>query len=78
MKLTNRKRGRKVRFARNTAKGAKKAAKGTAVYKVGKGVAKRTPIVRRLPIVAAIGLAGLLAARAARGFGGQSTPAPAP
>jgi hypothetical protein len=44
----------KVKTASKAAKGAKKAAKGTAAYQV----AKRTPIVRRVPLV----LAGAAAA----------------
>ena len=47
----------KVKAASKAAKGAKKAAKGTAAYQV----AKRTPIVRRVPLV----LAGAGAAAAA-------------
>ena len=44
----------KFKAAGKAAKGAKKAAKGTAVYQV----AKRTPMVRRVPLV----LAGAAAA----------------
>jgi hypothetical protein len=44
----------KFKAASKAAKGAKKAAKGTAAYQV----AKRTPIVRRVPLV----LAGAAAA----------------
>lgn len=44
----------KVKAASKAAKGAKKAAKGTAAYQV----AKRTPLVRRVPLV----LAGAAAA----------------
>ena len=44
----------KVKAASKAAKGAKKAAKGTAAYQV----AKRTPVVRRVPLV----LAGAAAA----------------
>jgi hypothetical protein len=44
----------KLKAASKAAKGAKKAAKGTAAYQV----AKRTPIVRRVPLV----LAGTAAA----------------
>jgi len=39
----------KLQAVKKTAKGAKKAAKGTAAYQV----AKRTPVVKRIPIVAA-------------------------
>ena len=37
----------KLKAVSKTAKGAKKAAKGTAVYQA----AKRTPLVKRIPIV---------------------------
>ncbi|HEX4691779.1 MAG TPA: hypothetical protein VH276_13880 [Solirubrobacteraceae bacterium] len=37
----------KLKAVSKTAKGAKKAAKGTAVYQT----AKRTPLVKRIPIV---------------------------
>jgi len=43
--------------ARGAAKGARKAAKGTAVYQV----AKRTPVVKRIPVILA-GAAGATAA----------------
>ena len=43
----------KVQAARKAAKGAKKAAKGTAAYQV----AKRTPIVKRIPIILGAGAA---------------------
>jgi hypothetical protein len=36
--------------SKGAAKGAKKAAKGTAAYQV----AKRTPLVKRIPVVAAV------------------------
>ena len=42
----------KLKAAGKAAKGAKKAAKGTAVYKT----AKKTPVVKRVPVV--IGAAG--------------------
>ncbi len=52
----------KVKAAKKAAKGAGKAAKGTAVVKV----AKRTPVVRRIPIIAGAGLGLAAAALAAR------------
>jgi hypothetical protein len=62
----------KLKAAGKAAKGARKAAKGTAAYKV----AKRTPVVKRIPLVAGAGAAAFFAARAARGSGdGQTTPA---
>jgi hypothetical protein len=51
-----------------TAKAAKKAAKGTAVYQV----AKRTPIVKRIPLVIAAGLAALIAVKVVHGRGGDA------
>jgi hypothetical protein len=53
----------KFKAASKAAKGARKAAKGTAAYQV----AKRTPIVKRLPIVAGAGVAAFVAARVLRG-----------
>jgi hypothetical protein len=47
----------KLKAASKAAKGARKAAKGTAAYKV----AKKTPIVKRIPVVAGAG-AGIAAA----------------
>jgi hypothetical protein len=52
----------KVKAAGKAAKGAKKAAKGTAVYQV----AKRTPGVRKLPLIAAGAAALLVAVKATR------------
>jgi hypothetical protein len=49
----------KLKAVAKTAKGAKKAAKGTAAYQV----AKRTPGVRRLPIIAGAALAALAATK---------------
>jgi hypothetical protein len=43
----------KLQAAKKTAKGAKKAAKGTAVYQV----AKKRPVVKRIPIVAGAAVA---------------------
>jgi hypothetical protein len=61
----------KFKAASKAAKGARKAAKGTAAYQV----AKRTPVVKRLPIVAGAGIAAFAAARALRGGhdGGPAT-----
>jgi hypothetical protein len=50
----------KVKTASKAAKGAKKAAKGTAAYQV----AKRTPIVRRVPLVLAGAAAAFVAIKA--------------
>jgi hypothetical protein len=62
----------KLEAAGKAAKGAKKAAKGTAAYQV----AKRTPLVRRLPLIAGAGVAAFFAAKALRG-GGEQQPAAA-
>jgi hypothetical protein len=53
----------KVKAVTKGAKGAKKAAKGTAVYKV----AKKTPIVKRIPVIVGAGVAALAAVKVARG-----------
>jgi hypothetical protein len=52
--------------AKGAGKGAKKAAKGTAVYKV----AKKTPFVKRIPVVLGAGIAALVAVKFARSRGG--------
>jgi myo-inositol-1-phosphate synthase len=53
----------KLKTAGKAAKGAKKAAKGTAAYQV----AKRTPLVRRIPVIAAgAGVAAFAAAKLLR------------
>ena len=57
----------KLKAVTKTAKGAKKAAKGTAVYKV----AKKTPGVRRIPVVLGAGVAALAAVKVVRGRGGS-------
>ena len=62
----------KIKTATKAAKGAKKAAKGTAVYKV----AKKTPIVKRIPVVVGAGVAALVATKIVKGRGG-SEPTPA-
>ena len=53
-----------TKAAKGGAKGAKKAAKGTAVYKV----AKKTPIVKRIPVIVGAGVA------AGRGDQGRQGP----
>jgi hypothetical protein len=55
--------------AKGAGKGAKKAAKGTAVYKV----AKKTPIVRRIPIIVGTGIAAAVVATKLRSSGGDSS-----
>jgi hypothetical protein len=61
----------KLKAAGKAAKGAKKAAKGTAVYQV----AKRTPLVRRLPLIAAgAGVVAIVATKVLRS-GGEEQPA---
>jgi hypothetical protein len=62
----------KLKTARKAAKGARKAAKGTAAYQV----AKRTPVVKRLPLVAGAGVAAFIATRVLRG-GHDGSTAPA-
>ena len=57
----------KLKAAGKAAKGAKKAAKGTAVYQVS----KRTPIVKRIPFVVGAGVAALVATKLVRGRGGD-------
>jgi hypothetical protein len=52
----------KFKAAAKAAKTARKAAKGTAAYKV----AERTPILKRLPLVAGAGVAAFIATRALR------------
>src|SRR3954447_12770919 len=55
----------KLKAATKAAKGAGKAAKGTAVYKV----ATKTPIVKRIPVVIGAGVAALVAVRGLRSRG---------
>lgn len=57
----------KLKAAGKAAKGAGKAAKGTAVYKV----AKKTPIVKRIPVVVGAGVAAIVATKVVKGRGGQ-------
>ena len=55
----------KVKAAGKAAKGAKKAAKGTAAYQV----AKRTPVVKRVPLILAGAAAAVFVALKVRGGG---------
>jgi hypothetical protein len=57
----------KFKAAGKAAKGAKKAAKGTAAYQV----AKRTPLVKRVPLILAGAAAAAFVAMKARGGGGE-------
>ena len=57
----------KFKAAGKAAKGARKAAKGTAAYQV----AKRTPIVKRVPLILAGAAAAAFVAMKARGGGGE-------
>jgi hypothetical protein len=57
----------KLKAVAKTAKGVKKAAKGTAAYQV----AKRTPVVRRLPIIAGAVVAAFAATRLIHHGGGE-------
>ena len=59
-----------TKAAKGGAKGAKKAAKGTAVYKV----AKKTPLVKRIPVVVGAGVAALVATKVVKGRGGTPSP----
>src|SRR3954467_15384617 len=65
----------KLEAVSKTAKGAKKAAKGTAAYQT----AKRTPLVKRTPIVlgavAAAGAAAFAAVKLTGGGDDESAPA---
>ncbi len=61
----------KIKTATKAAKGAKKAAKGTAVYKV----AKKTPVVKRIPVVVGAGVAALVATKVVKSRGGEPAPA---
>ena len=55
----------KLQAARKVTKGARKAAKGTAAYQV----AKRTPFVKRIPIIAGAGVAIAVVAAKLRSSG---------
>jgi hypothetical protein len=57
----------KFKAAGKAAKGAKKTAKGVAAYQV----AKRTPVVKRLPLIVAGAAAAVFVASKARGGGDQ-------
>jgi hypothetical protein len=61
----------KLKAAGKAAKGAKKAAKGTAAYQA----AKRTPLVKRLPLFAAGAAAAVFVATKALHRGNSSQPA---
>lgn len=62
-----------TKAAKGGAKGAKKAAKGTAVYKV----AKKTPIVKRIPVIVGAGVAAVVATKVVKGRSGGGEPTPA-
>jgi hypothetical protein len=55
----------KLQAAKKATKGARKAAKGTAVYQA----AKRTPLVRRIPILAGAAVAAVVVAVKLRSSG---------
>ena len=57
----------KIKAAGKAAKGAKKAAKGTAAYQA----AKRTPVVKRIPLILAGAAAAAFVAVKLRGGGGE-------
>jgi hypothetical protein len=59
----------KLQAAKKATKGARKAAKGTAAYKV----AKKTPVVKRIPIIAGIGVAAAVVAAKLRSSGDDSS-----
>ena len=59
----------KLQAAKKATKGARKAAKGTAVYQV----AKRTPVVKRIPIIAGAGVAIAVVVAKLRSSGGDSS-----
>ena len=61
----------KLQAAKKTAKGAKKAAKGTAAYKV----AKKTPFVKRIPIIAGAAVAAAVVAVRLRSSSDDAAPA---
>ena len=56
----------KVKAATKAAKGAGKAAKGTAVYKV----AKKTPLVKRIPVIVGAGVAAVVATKVVKNRSG--------
>ena len=57
----------KIKTATKAAKGAGKAAKGTAVYKV----AKKTPVVKRIPVLVGAGVAAIAAVAVVKSRGGS-------
>jgi hypothetical protein len=57
----------KFKAAGKAAKGAKKAAKGTAAYQV----AKRTPVIKRVPLILAGAAAAAFVALKLRSGGGE-------
>jgi len=57
------------KVTKGATKGARKAAKGTAAYKV----AKKTPVVKRIPIIAGIGVAAAVVAAKLRSSGDDSS-----
>ena len=62
----------KLKTAGKAAKGAKKAAKGTAVYKI----AKKTPVVKRVPVIVGAGVvAAAVAAKVVSGRHGEPSTA---
>ena len=64
----------KLQAAKKATKGATKAAKGTAVYKV----AKRNPVLRFAPLLAGAGVAAtVVAVKKLRGGDGDTSPAAA-
>lgn len=61
----------KLKAVAKTAKGAKKAAKGTAVYQA----AKRTPLVKRVPVIAGAVVAAFAAVKLVHHGGDEGAPA---
>jgi hypothetical protein len=61
----------KLQAAKKATKGARKAAKGTAVYKV----AKKTPVVKRIPIIAGAAVAAAVVVAKLRSGEDSSAPA---
>ncbi|MDA0164514.1 hypothetical protein OM076_29860 [Solirubrobacter ginsenosidimutans] len=56
----------KLKAAGKAAKGAGKAAKGTAVYKA----AKKTPVVKRVPVIIGAGVAAIVATKVVKNRSG--------
>lgn len=61
----------KLKAAGKAAKGAKKAAKGTAAYQA----AKRTPVIKRVPLIVAGAAAAVFVVAKVRGGGDQAATA---